>query len=171
MSGRTQVRRGRDISSEIQILFSEAVLGANKKIFITKNSNCSICRGTGAKPGAKMEKCKTCNGQGKMRETKRTILGSISSTRICEVCLGAGELQKELCENCKGKGILRREQEISVVVPAGLKNGEVLRLAGMGEAVRSGQTGDLYLKIKIKNPGRISKRARELLEELKKEGI
>jgi len=169
--GRAETRRGRDISTEIQILFSEAVLGVSKKISITKTSNCQTCKGLGAKPGTKMEKCKTCGGQGRIRETKRTILGSISSTRICETCLGVGETPKELCETCKGKGVLRREQEISVEIPAGVKNGEMLRVRGMGEATKGGQTGDMYIKINIKTPGKISKRARELLDELKKEGI
>ena len=147
--GRTETRRGRDISTEIQISFSEAVFGTSRKILITKTSNCVTCNGTGAKPNTKMETCKYCNGQGKIREARRTILGTISSTKICEECLGSGEVPKEKCENCKGKGILRKEVEISVNIPAGIRDGEMIRMTGGGEAVSKGTAGDLYIKINV----------------------
>src|SRR3990167_2562514 len=147
--GRTQARRGRDISTEIQISFSESIFGTSRKILITKTSNCSTCNGFGAKPDTKMETCKYCNGQGKIREARRTILGTISSTKICEECLGSGEVPKEKCENCKGKGILRKEVEISVNIPAGIRDGEMIRMTGGGEAVSKGTAGDLYIKINV----------------------
>jgi molecular chaperone DnaJ len=147
--GRTQARRGRDISTEIQISFKDAVFGISRKILITKTSNCPVCHGSGAKVGTKMETCKKCNGQGSIREAKRTILGTISSTKICEVCLGTGEVPKEVCENCHGKGVLRQEAEISLDVPAGIKDGEMIRMSGMGEAVSHGTSGDLYIKINV----------------------
>ena len=147
--GRTQARRGRDISTEIQISFSESIFGTSRKILITKTSNCSTCNGFGAKPDTKMETCKYCNGQGKIREAKRTILGTISSTKICEECLGSGEVPKEKCEMCKGKGILRREEEISVNIPSGIRDGEMIRMTGGGEAITKGTPGDLYIKINI----------------------
>src|SRR3989344_5217440 len=147
--GRTQARRGRDISTEIQISFADSIFGVTRKILITKTSSCLACDGSGAKTGSKMETCKNCNGQGKIREAKRTILGTISSTKICEHCLGTGEVPKELCEKCKGKGVLRREEEISVAVPVGIRDGEMIRMTGMGEAVFKGTSGDLYIKINV----------------------
>ena len=149
MGGRREVRRGRDISTEIQISFSESVFGTSRKILITKNSTCFTCNGTGAKPGTRMETCKYCNGQGKIREAKRTILGTISSTKTCEECLGSGEVPKEKCETCKGKGILRREEEISINIPAGIHDGEMVRMTGGGEAITKGTAGDLYIKINV----------------------
>ena len=149
MGGRPQARRGRDISTEIQISFADSIFGINRKILITKTSNCLTCHGSGAKLGTKMETCKTCNGQGKIRETKRSFLGNISSTKICEHCLGTGEIPKEKCETCKGAGILRREEEISIAIPAGIRDGEMIRMTGMGEAVSKGTTGDLYIKINV----------------------
>jgi len=154
---RTQTRRGRDISTEMQISFAEAVFGVSRKILITKTSNCTACSGSGAKTGTKMETCKYCNGQGKIREAKRTILGTISSTKICEECLGSGEVPKEKCDNCKGKGVLRREEEISIVMPAGIRDGEMIRMSGMGEAITKGVAGDLYIKINV-SPHSIFKR-------------
>ena len=147
--GGREARRGRDISTEVQISFSDAIFGTNRKILITKTSNCLTCHGSGAKEGTKMETCKNCNGQGKIREAKRTILGTISSTKVCEACLGTGEVPKELCEKCKGKGVMRREEEISIVIPAGIRDGEMIRMSAMGEAVSKGSTGDLYLKINV----------------------
>ena len=147
--GRTQARRGRDISTEISISFSEAIFGVTRKILITKTSSCMTCHGSGAKAGTKMETCKKCNGQGKIREAKRTILGTISSTKVCEACLGAGEVPKEVCDTCKGKGVLRREEEISIAVPSGIRDGEMVRMSQMGEAVSGGTTGDLYIKINV----------------------
>ena len=145
----SQARRGRDISTEIQISFSDSIFGVTRKILITKTSNCTTCGGSGAKAGSKMETCKHCNGQGQIHEQKRTIFGNIASTKICEVCLGAGEVPKEVCEKCKGKGVLRREEEISINIPAGIRDGEMIRMSGMGEAVSKGTTGDLYIKINV----------------------
>ncbi len=169
--GRREQRRGRDISTEIQISFSEAILGTERTISITKTSSCNTCHGSGAKPGTKMETCKYCNGQGHIREVRRTILGNISSTKICEECLGSGEVPKEKCDVCKGKGVLRKQVEIPVNVPVNIHDGEMIRMTGGGEAIKNGKAGDLYIKVKIKVPNKLSKKARELLEELKKEGI
>ncbi len=147
--GRTQARRGRDISTEIQISFKDAIFGVSRKILITKTSNCPICDGKGAKPGTKMETCKKCNGQGTIREAKRTILGTISSTKTCEVCLGSGEVPKEVCEKCHGVGVLRQEEEIELNIPAGIRDGEMVRMSGAGEAIKNGTSGDLYIKINV----------------------
>ena len=156
--GRTQARRGRDISTEIQISFSDSVFGINRKVLITKTSNCLTCEGKGAKPGTKLETCKTCNGQGKIHEAKRSFLGTISTTKLCETCLGTGEVPREVCEKCKGKGVLRREEEISIAIPAGIRDGEMIRMSGMGEAITKGTSGDLYIKINVA-PHPVFKRA------------
>jgi molecular chaperone DnaJ len=146
-----QVRRGRDISTEIQISFKDSIFGINRKILITKTSSCVTCGGKGAKHGSKMETCKKCNGQGKIHEAKRTILGTISSTKLCEVCLGSGEIPKDVCEKCRGAGVLRQEEEIALNIPAGIRDGEMVRMSGMGEAVSKGTPGDLYIKINVSN--------------------
>ena len=169
--GRPQPRRGRDISTEVHITLTDSILGAEKKILINKVSSCDNCRGTGAKAGTKMHQCKKCGGQGKVREVKRSILGNVSSVRVCDECLGEGEVPTEKCDNCKGAGILRKDQEVSFKIPANILNGESIRMSGMGEAVKNGSTGDLYIKINIKIPHKLSKKAQELLEQLKAEGI
>ncbi len=147
--GKREVRRGRDISTEVQISFVDSIFGINRKILITKTSQCLTCKGSGAKEGTKMETCKHCNGQGKVREVKRSFLGNISSTKVCEECMGSGTVPKEICDTCKGKGVLRREEEVSIAIPSGIRDGEMIRMTGMGEAVSKGVTGDLYIKINV----------------------
>ena len=164
--GRQQARRGRDISTEIQISFKDSIFGIDRKILITKTSNCATCGGKGAKAGTKMEKCKTCNGQGKVHEAKRTILGTISSTKICETCLGSGEVPKEVCEKCHGKGVLRKEEEIALNIPAGIRDGEMIRMTGMGEAISKGTPGDLYIKINVSNHPMFKREGHDLVMNL-----
>lgn len=147
--GRAQAKRGRDISTEIQISFADSVFGITRKVLLTKTSSCDTCRGSGAKVGTKMESCKTCNGKGQIREMKRTILGSIQTTKVCDHCMGRGEVPKEVCDKCRGKGVYRKEEEITINIPAGIRDGEMVRMTGMGEAVSGGQTGDLYIKINV----------------------
>ncbi len=164
--GRQQVRRGRDISTEIQISFSDAVFGVSRKVLITKVSSCLTCNSSGAKTGSKMVKCKNCNGQGKIHEAKRSFLGVISSTKICENCFGSGEVPEEKCEKCKGAGVLRREEEISINIPAGIRDGEMIRMTGLGEAVSKGTTGDLYIKINVASHSVFKREGHDLIMNL-----
>lgn len=146
---RRENRRGRDISTEINISFSDSIFGINRKVLLNKTSTCDICNGSGAKEGTKMDTCKSCNGQGKIHEAKRTILGTISTTKICDTCNGAGKVPKEFCDKCHGKGVLRKEEEININIPAGIRDGEMIRMTGLGEEVFKGTTGDLYIKINV----------------------
>lgn len=164
--GRRQARRGRDISTEVQVPFADAIFGTTRKILITKTSNCATCAGSGAKPGTKMDTCKHCNGQGRIHETKRSFLGTVSSTRVCDNCHGSGEVPHELCETCKGKGVLRREEEITLVVPAGIRDGEMVRMQGLGEAISKGTPGDLYIKINVAPHGVFKREGNDLVMNL-----
>lgn len=147
--GGSRVKRGRDISIEINIPFAEAVFGSERKILITKNSTCGTCSGNGAKPGTKQKKCATCNGQGKFHETKKSFIGVFTSVRECDVCGGLGTVPEEKCGVCRGSGIIRKQEEITVRVPSGIENGEMIRLSGVGEALTHGVSGDLYVKINV----------------------
>lgn len=147
--GRGQVRRGRDISIELTISFQEAVFGVTRNVLLTKTSLCTICSGSGGKPGTKSVTCKKCNGKGQLRETRQTILGAISTTRVCDTCTGKGTVPEEKCTHCKGSGVERKQEEISIRIPEGIENGEMIRLTGMGEALAQGTPGDLYVKINV----------------------
>ncbi len=144
--GRRQ-ERGRDVSIDINLTFSESVFGVTRKVLITKNNTCTYCDGSGAKAGTEKVSCTTCGGNGKIRETRQSVMGSFSTVRECTDCHGTGKVPKELCEHCRGAGVSRTQEEISIKVPAGIQNGEVIRMTGRGEATASGQPGDLYIKV------------------------
>ena len=146
---RQQAKRGRDISIDLEVPFKDAIFGTERKVLLTKVSQCKTCTGSGGKAGTEMETCKNCNGNGKIHETKNSILGTITSVRACDNCFGTGKVPKEKCKDCKGLGVARREEEISISIPAGIDNGEMIRLSGGGEAVAGGTAGDLYIKLHV----------------------
>ncbi|HQU07808.1 MAG: hypothetical protein B7X04_01000 [Parcubacteria group bacterium 21-54-25] len=148
--GRRQAVRGRDISIDIEVSFKEAVLGAKRSVLLAKISQCEVCAGTGAKKGTTMDTCATCGGSGRIHETRNSILGTFATVRACSDCEGAGKVPKEQCATCHGHGVLRREEEIMIEVPAGIDNGEMIRLPGQGEAVKGAAAGDLYVKVHVK---------------------
>lgn len=142
-------RRGRDISINLEIGFKESIFGAERKVLITKTSRCEICGGKGGKPGTKSKTCPKCNGKGKVHETKKSFFGTFSSVSECSACFGAGEVPSEKCHICHGAGVLKKEEEITIKIPAGIENGEMIRLSGVGEAVQGGASGDLYAQIHV----------------------
>lgn len=148
--GSPRARRGRDISIDIEVTFKESVLGGNREVLITKIGKCDICKGNGAKPGTEMKTCETCNGAGRVHETRNSLLGQFSSVRTCPTCDGTGKIPTEECENCRGRGVVKRQEEIKVTVPPGIDGGEMIRMPGMGEAIKNGTPGDLYVKIHVK---------------------
>jgi molecular chaperone DnaJ len=147
--GRSRVRRGNDIETQIKITFKEAVFGVEKTIHLNKVSECKICHGSGAKAGSKINECKTCNGKGRIVKTQRTILGNMQTQAECDACFGSGKIPEHKCETCKGAGVVRDKEEILVKIPAGLNNGDTLRMDGAGEAIPHGESGDLFIHVAI----------------------
>ena len=158
--------RGRDISIDVELSFAEAMFGVERQMLLNKTSACNACRGSGARPGSPMEACKTCNGKGKIRETRRSFLGTVQTTRVCETCRGKGEVAAEKCQECRGNGVLRQQEEIAVRIPAGIDDGEVIRLSGAGEAVRGGSAGDLYVKVHVLRHAQFRKEGTNLVMDL-----
>ena len=145
-----RANRGRDISMDVEVSFKESILGAKRSVLITKVAKCVTCEGTGAKPKTEMETCKTCNGAGRIHETRDSVLGAFTSVRRCPHCEGSGKVPKEKCVTCSGRGVVRKEEEIKLTIPAGMDNGEMIRMPGQGEAVKNGTSGDLYIKVHVK---------------------
>jgi len=148
--GQARTPRGRDISIDLEVPFKDAAFGTTRTVLITKVSTCTLCSGSGAKPGTELEKCTTCNGSGRVHETRNSILGQFTSVRTCAACEGTGKLPKEKCPECKGHGVHRKQEEIKVNIPAGIDNGEMIRMPGVGEAIKAGTAGDLYVKVHVK---------------------
>lgn len=159
---KTRTPRGGDISVDIKLTFSEAVFGVEKKIRITKNSKCSTCDGSGAKPGTKLKVCAKCNGVGRITETKQSFFGSFAQMRDCPQCHGQGKIPEEKCASCKGNGVLRKEEELTIGIPAGIEDGEMVRLTGAGESIQNGTPGDLYVRVMVA-PHPVFRRERENL--------
>ncbi|MEN9524294.1 MAG: hypothetical protein RL536_363 [Candidatus Parcubacteria bacterium] len=149
-SGRRQQKRGRDISIDLELSFEDSIFGVERTVLLNKVSKCDTCGGSGAEKGSETMTCEKCNGKGTVRELKRTFLGQFESVSTCQVCNGSGKVPKVKCHTCGGRGIYKKESEIKVKIPAGIDNGEMIRLSGGGEAVMSGTSGDLYIKIYVK---------------------
>ena len=148
--GRQQGKpRGRDISIDIELPFKESVFGTTRTVLLKKNSTCEECKGSGAAQGTSMQTCTTCNGNGKIRETRSSILGSFTTVKECGTCNGKGQVPKEKCTKCKGAGVFKKEEEITIAIPSGIEHGEMIRMSGRGEAIQGGVSGDLYVKIHV----------------------
>ncbi len=163
--GRAQAR-GRDISIDIELSFKESIFGADRRVLISKIGVCEVCTGTGAKKGSKMITCKTCNGKGEIRETRNTMLGNFTSSRLCPTCSGKGETPETICESCHGAGVKKQQEEIHIQVPGGVSDGEMIRMPQKGEAVSGGGAGDLYVKLHVKKDASFSREGNNLMTAL-----
>lgn len=148
---RTRVERGQDIEMSITIEFKEAVFGTAKEFELYKTVVCPHCQGNAAEPGTPIKTCVTCDGKGQTVHVQRTILGNFQTAATCSACHGEGKRPEKNCKECGGVGVVKRSQTIKVTIPAGIDNGETLRLSGQGEAGKySGTTGDLYVTMRVK---------------------
>jgi molecular chaperone DnaJ len=142
--------RGRDISIDIELPFKEAVFGTERRVLIGKTGVCDTCGGSGAKKGSAMVTCTSCNGKGEVRENRNTFFGTFSTARPCPRCHGRGQMPEAECPSCHGEGVARKQEEVHIVIPAGVQDGEMIRMPGRGEAARGGHSGDLYVKLHVK---------------------
>ncbi len=148
--GRARTRKGADLETVITVDFKDAVFGVETSLKLNKHFECEKCGGSGAEKGTEMVECKVCHGAGKIQTARRTILGTFAQTAICEECQGQGKVPKVPCSVCKGKGIVKTEKEVKIKIPAGVDDGQTIRLSGLGEAMKGGQTGDVYVHIRVK---------------------
>ena len=152
-----RAKRGRDISIDIELSFKESVFGAERRVLITKAGTCEKCGGSGAKKSSEMETCSACSGKGRIQETRNSFLGTFTSVRECPVCHTRGRMPKQKCATCRGDGVHKREEEIKIVLPSGISDGEMVRLQGRGEAIAGGASGDLYVKVHVKPDPKFSR--------------
>lgn len=143
-------RRGRHIEMDASITFEEAAFGIEKELDLYKASPCDQCDGSGGQKGSLLKTCPECNGQGQVRTVQRTMLGAMQSVRTCGRCMGAGKEPEKRCNACAGEGVTNRQEKIGIKIPAGVNDGEVMRVSGKGEAIKGGPAGDLYVTIRVK---------------------
>ena len=143
----TGKERGADLRYNLEITLEEAFKGKNASIKLPTSVGCEACQGSGAKPGSKPTVCRTCAGQGRVRNQQ----GFFAIERTCPTCQGRGQTIDNPCDRCAGAGRVVRERALSVNVPAGVEDGTRIRLSGEGEAgLRGGGQGDLYIFLSIK---------------------
>lgn len=142
-------RKGNDVLYRMTISFDEAVHGCEKDINLDTVDNCPNCHGEG---GFNSKTCPECRGSGTITSEQRTMFGSFLSKTTCPECHGTGNIFEKKCPDCNGKGKIRKNKTITVTVPAGIDNGNRLRLTGKGEAGENGgRNGDLYLEFTVKD--------------------
>lgn len=168
--GREEETRGRDIRVDVELSIPQAVLGLEREFQLMKLCACETCGGGGAEKGSAMASCKTCNGRGRVERVQRILFGNVRVKETCGACHGRGKKPEKECGRCDGTGVARREDRFTVAIPAGINHGQQIRIAGRGEAAPFGaESGDLYIRVHVDIPKRVSKKARKLLEELQQE--
>jgi molecular chaperone DnaJ len=144
---RSNVYRGADLRYNLEISLEEAARGTETRVRIPTMEECATCGGSGAKPGTQPMTCPTCGGQGQVRMTQ----GFFSIQQTCPKCHGSGKVVQSPCATCNGAGRVKRQKTLSVKIPAGVDEGDRIRLSGEGEAgVNGGPAGDLYVVIHIR---------------------
>ena len=145
-------RRGENIGAQLEITFEEAAFGTEKEVSVSRVEDCPRCSGTGCADGTQPETCPNCGGSGQVRTTQNFMGMTMQSTAACPKCGGRGKIIKTPCSTCKGKGKVRHTQKIKVKIPAGVDEGQTVRVRGEGSAgANGGPAGDLLVEIYIKD--------------------
>lgn len=151
--GRGGVRQkggGRDIKVDVEITLEEAANGSRRTISIRKSVKCSECQGSGAQKGSAIKTCASCRGQGRVQETRGGGFFSFSRVVSCQECHGAGKKAEKRCPYCRGDGTAAETVKLDIEIPAGIEDGQTIRLSGQGEAGKHGKPdGDLYIEVHV----------------------
>lgn len=143
-------QRGSNIRTSVRITFEEAVFGCEKELELTLKDECQTCHGTGAKPGTSPVQCTKCGGKGQIVYTQQSLFGMVRNVQTCPDCNGKGTVVKEKCPDCYGTGYKSSRKKIQVTVPAGIDNGQSIRIRGKGEpGTNGGERGDLLVEVVV----------------------
>jgi molecular chaperone DnaJ len=147
--GRTQ-NQGRDIQVDVETDFKQAAFGFEKELNLRKQAVCDVCNGNGAEPGSKLETCPTCKGKGQVVQMQRTFLGSVQTVAPCNTCHGRGQKAAKGCKHCGGSGVTPKNTSLKVKIPAGIDDGQAIKISGQGEAAAfGGRSGDLFVRVHV----------------------
>lgn len=142
--------KGANIRKSIRITFEEAVFGCEKELDLVLKDPCKTCNGTGAKPGTSPETCPKCGGKGQVVFTSQSFFGTVQNVQTCPNCGGSGKVIKEKCSSCSGTGYTSSRKKIQVSIPAGIDNGQSVRIREKGEpGVNGGPRGDLLVEVNV----------------------
>ena len=149
-AGTRRATRGSDLRYNLSLTFEEAVFGTEKVLEIPRTQACPRCHGSGGEPGSQPIRCPSCNGTGEIRRVQQSIFGHFVNVTVCERCRGEGQIVATPCKDCRGQGHVQTVQRLSVTIPAGVDEGQQIRLAGEGESGPGvGQPGDLYVFLNV----------------------
>ena len=166
-AGRAGPAQGADIAVGIELDLLEAADGAKVDVAFRAIDRCEHCHGNGAEPGTPIEKCERCGGAGQLQAVTRTLLGQMVRTMVCDVCHGDGRVPKEPCRQCRGRGRLENARTLEVEVPAGISDGQRIRLGGRGHAGEMGApAGDLYVVVSVREDDRFVREGDDLITAL-----
>lgn len=142
--------KGANVRTSVRITFSEAVFGCEKQLELNLKEECTSCHGTGAKPGTSPETCPKCGGKGQVMFTQQSLFGTVQNVRTCPDCGGSGKIVKDKCTGCGGTGYTTSRKKISVTIPAGIDDGQSIRIREKGEpGVNGGPRGDLLVEVSV----------------------
>lgn len=142
--------KGANIRKSIRITFEEAVFGCEKELEVVLKDPCTTCNGTGAKPGTSPETCSKCGGKGQVVYTSQSFFGTVQNVQTCPSCGGTGKVIKEKCTSCSGTGFTSSKKRIQVSIPAGIDNGQSVRIREKGEpGANGGPRGDLLVEVNV----------------------
>ena len=142
--------KGANVHASVRITFEEAVFGCEKELDLTLKDTCETCHGTGAKPGTSPETCSKCHGTGQVVYTQQSMFGTIQNVQTCPDCHGTGKVIKEKCPDCRGTGFISNRKKIKVTIPAGIDNGQSIRIREKGEpGTNGGPRGDLMVEVVV----------------------
>ncbi len=159
--------RGRDVGVQVSLTLAEVLTGAAKDIEFDVTTQCSHCHGNGAEPGTPIETCTRCEGTGQLQSMTRTVFGQVVRTQACDRCGGDGRIAKTPCAQCRGVGLETESRQLSVEIPAGIDDGQRVRLSGRGHAGdRGGPAGDLYVLVAVQPDPRFERRGEDLVTRL-----
>ncbi len=141
---------GANLRTGIRITFEEAVFGCEKELELTLKDECNTCHGSGAKPGSTAETCSKCGGRGQVTFTQQSLFGMVRNVQTCPDCRGTGKIIKEKCPDCYGTGYISNKKKIQVTIPAGIDDGQSIRIRGKGEpGTNGGARGDLLVEVSV----------------------
>ncbi|MDD2959101.1 MAG: molecular chaperone DnaJ [Lachnospiraceae bacterium] len=142
--------QGANVRSSVRITFEEAIFGCDKEISLNIKDECTNCHGTGAKPGTNPTTCPKCGGKGQVVYSQQSLFGMVQNVQNCPDCHGTGKIIKDKCPNCAGTGYTSSKKTIQVSIPAGIDNGQSIRIRGKGEpGVNGGPRGDLLVEVVV----------------------
>lgn len=166
-TGSRRKPRGRDIIIDLELSLEEAFRGVVKDIELRKFIKCSHCEGSGAEYGTKKKTCETCGGSGEIKQARQILFGVFSQIQTCSTCNGEGEYPEKVCKECGGDGRVRDIERISIPIPAGIDNGDMIKINGKGEeATRGGVAGNLIIKIFIKEHKYLNRKGANLYSDI-----